>query len=306
MAWARIFQRVPIHLVMIAGCAIIGYPLVFALAGSFLTQAEYTRTVWFPVPTSIYLENYRIVVLGIPQVPQMLLNTLFRLVWYVVLQSAVAILCGYVFARVNFRGRELVFGLLIASLLVPNVVFQVPLYVMLAHWPLAGGNDLFGQGGTGFVNEWPAILLPGIVNAYFVFLMRQFFYSIPRDYEEAGRIDGANTRQVLWYIYLPMLAPAIAVMVIFQSIAVWNDYLWPLIAVGGNQDLWTIGLGFQRLMEGGASGGGANITIPGAEHGLVPYPIQFAVATVAVVPPILVFLFLQRYFIKGLGAFGIK
>jgi multiple sugar transport system permease protein len=300
MLRGRVWRVLTTHSFMIIGSAIVSLPLAYALAGSFQSQAEYARVVWFPIPSSLDLQNYATVLFHLPQLPMILFNTLVRVGWYLVIPTVIAILCGYVFARLRFPGRDYIFLLLLASLLMPPIVFQVPTYVLLARWPLAGGNDLFGQGGSGFVDQWPALLLPMLVNAYFIFLMRQFFRSIPRDYEEAARIDGANLLQVFWYVYVPALGPAIAVVVIFQSIAIWNDYLWPLIATSGNDSLLTVALGFQRVMSG--SLGDFN----GQDPSLTPpYPLQFAVAILAVIPPIVVFLIFQRHFVKGLHA-GIK
>jgi len=86
--------------------------------------------------------------------------------------------------------------------------------VMMARMPLAGGNDIFGQGGSGFVNQWPALLITGLVNVYFIFMFRQTFATIPVDFEEAARVDGAGTLRCLWSVYLPMLKPVLTVLVI--------------------------------------------------------------------------------------------
>jgi multiple sugar transport system permease protein len=210
-----------------------------------------------------------------------------------------------VFARLQFRGREVAFLILLGSLLVPNIVFQVPLYIMMARWPLAGGNDILGQGGKGFVDQLPSLLLPGIVNAYFVFLMRQAFYTIPVEYEEAARLDGASTLRVLWHVYLPLLKPVIAVLVISSFIGTWNEYVWPSMVVASNHRVWPIALGFQRIMSGGYG-------VPGLNVGDISYleyrsiPLAAAVATLATLPAVFCFFFFQRYFVEGLQGIGIK
>jgi multiple sugar transport system permease protein len=178
----------------------------------------------------------------------------------------------------------------------PGIVYYVPTYVMIARWPLAGGNDIFGQGGSGFANEWPALLIPGLVNAYYIFLMRQSFYSIPRELDEAARLDGANTWQILTRIHIPFLKAPITVMVIFQFVYIWNDYLWPLIAVGGNEEVHTVALGFERLIQAQRQVG----------VGVIDYPFAFALATLALIPTLLLFLFLQRYFVEGVQGFAVK
>lgn len=112
----------------------------------------------------------------------------------------------------------------------------------------------------------------------------------------AMRVDGANTFRILWDVYLPMLKPALIVLIIFQSVALWNDYIWPLTVTGGNPELWTITLGIQRVMT----------TLSDPHTHQFNYPLTFTLATVLTVPTILMFLFLQRYFTEGVQGFGLK
>jgi multiple sugar transport system permease protein len=292
-----LWQRALLHAILITGSVVMAYPLLFGAAASVTSQAAFIRSPWFPTPAPITFENYRLLLFSADNFPRWVFNTVVRIVWFVVLPATVAVLCGYVFGRLRFRGREAVFMFLLGSMLVPGIVYQVPLFVMLARWPLAGGNDIWGQGGSGFINQWPALLLPGIVNVYYIFLLRQTFTTIPGDYEEAARIDGASTFQVLTRVYLPMLVPVLMVLVIFQSVALWNDYLWPLITVSANPLVWPVGLGLQRVMAG-------SVPVRGLQ-GFNPTFI-FTVATVATIPTVLLFLFFQRYFVQGVQGFGIK
>jgi multiple sugar transport system permease protein len=289
------------QVILIGGSLVMAYPLIFGALASFATLEAYYRSIWLPIPIPFSPDNYLVIISTQSRALGWVFNTLIRIAWYILLPGLVAVLCGYVFARLRFKGRDAIFLLLLSSLMVPGIVYFVPTYVMLARWPLAGGNDLFGQGGFGFVNRWPALLLPGLVNAFYIFLLRQTYYTIPGDFEEAARIDGANTGQVLYHVYLPMLKPAITVMVIFQSVAIWNDYLWPLIAVGGNDEIWPLALGFQRIMFSGSAIKGQ----PGGAT-ILDYPFAFALATLATLPMVLLFLVLQRYFVEGVQGFAIK
>ena len=294
------------HLLLIVGAAVMIYPLVFSLAASFTSPKEYAATIGFPIPSS-YLENYRTLFqpLLLPRMVGWVGVTLIRVTWFVVLGTAVSVVCGYVFARLRFRGREVAFLVLLGSLLVPEIVFQVPLFVMMARWPLAGGNDILGQGGSGFVAQLPSLLLPGIVNAYFIFLMRQAFYAIPADYEEAARLDGANTLQVMRHVYLPMLAPMIAVVAINTSVAYWNQYVWPRMVVEANQQMWPVALASQNMMDGSWPVPSTDPTVLHTRS-VVNIPFAMATGTVATLPPLLLFFFFQRYFIEGLQGIGIR
>jgi multiple sugar transport system permease protein len=132
-------------------------------------------------------------------------------------------------------------------------------------------------------------------------MLRQTYYSIPVDFEEAARVDGANTWQVLWNVYFPMLKPVLTVLVIFQFVAIWNDYQWPLIVSSGNQEIWTLALGVQRTLLQGAA-------LRGYPQGsaMQDYPFAFALATIAILPLIVLFFRLQSYFVEGVQGFALR
>jgi len=286
------------------GSIVMAYPLIFSAVASITSLEDYQASTWFPIPRSPTLTHYE-QFFASGYVSAWISNTGIRMLWYLSLSGAVAIVCGYVFARFQFRGRNVAFMVLMVSMLLPGIVYHIPLYVMLARWPLVGGNDLFGQGGSGFINTLPALLLPGIVNVYFIFLLRQTFYTIPIDFEEAARVDGANLFQVLVKIYMPMLKPTLAVMVIFQGIAIWNDYTWPLIAVGGNKSVWPIAVGLQVAMAANVGDNYVNLARDGVL--LAPtYPFMLMIGIVGILPATLCFLLLQRHLVDGMQGFGLK
>ncbi|MCS7222835.1 MAG: carbohydrate ABC transporter permease [Anaerolineae bacterium] len=298
-------RRVLLYAVLIIGSAIMAFPMAFAISGSLCDLEDFYARPWFPYPTKVYLENYRI--LFTPkftaqvQIWRWIANTLVRIVWYTLIPGTVAVLAGYVFARLRFRGRDAAFMYLLSSMMIPGIVYLIPTYIIMARFPGAGGNDWRGQGGHGFINEWPALLIPGLVNVFYIFMLRQTFYTIPTDFEEAARVDGASTLRCLKDVYLPMLKPTLTVLVIFQFVAIWNDYQWPLIVSAGNRKIWTVALGFQQMLFVGASYKGYP---PGSA--IVDYPFSFAMAVIATLPLILLFLALQRYFVEGVQGFAIK
>lgn len=295
------FGRFLTYVTLIIGSLIMAYPLFYALVGSFSDIEDFYARPWFPIPTHLYLENYTVMLTADFPVFLWFGNTLLRIAWYIVIPGAAAILAGYVFARLTFRGRDAAFLYLLSSMMLPGIVFWIPTYIMIARFPGAGGNNWLGQGGSGFINQWPALLIPGWINVFYIFLFRQTFYSIPRDFEEAARIDGAHTLQVLWHVYLPLLKPTITVMILFQFVAIWNDYQWPLIVSSGNPNIHTMALGVQRALLTGAALKGWP---PGT--GMIDYPFTFALATVASLPTIILFLGLQNYFVEGVQGFAIK
>ena len=297
--------RVVIYFLLVTGSLAMAYPMAFGLLGSLCDIKDFYARPWFPIPTHLYLDNYRLLfnptLLAAANVWVWVGNTLVRIVWYVLVISAVCTLAGYAFARLQFRGRETAFMYLLSSMMIPGIVFMIPTYVIMARWPGVGGNDMSGQGGTGLVNTWWPLLITGWVNAYYIFLLRQTFYSIPIDFEEAARVDGAGTLTCLRVVYLPMLKPVLTVLVIFQFVALWNDYQWPLIVSSGNKSIWTVSLGLQRIALLGAQWKGYP-----PNSGIVDYPFSFTLAVFATLPLIILFTLLQSYFVEGVQGFALK
>jgi len=297
--------RFLIYAVLIIGSIGMAFPMAFALSGSLCDMKDFYANPWFPTPSKLYPENYRILFsakfTSQVEIWRWIANTLVRIAWYTLIPGTVAVLAGYVFARLRFRGRDTAFMYLLSSMMIPGIVFLIPTFVIMARWPGAGGNDWSGQGGRGFLDSWPALLIPGLVNVYYVFMLRQTYYSIPLDFEEAARVDGANTLRCLKDVYLPMLKPVLTVLVIFQFVATWNDYQWPLIVSSGNKKIWTLALGFQQMLFVGASYKGYP---PGSA--VIDYPFSFSMAIVATLPLIALFLGLQSYFVEGVQGFAIK
>jgi multiple sugar transport system permease protein len=291
--------RVLLYFIIIVTSVVMAFPLLFGVAGSISTIEDYVRTPWFPIPYTPTLQNYELIFGSGSEVLLWVGNTLIRAVWYITIPGAVGILGGYALSRLRFRGRDKVFLFLLSSMMMPGIVYMVPTFVMMARMPLAGGNDIFGQGGSGVVNQWPALLITGLVNVYYIFMFRQTFATIPIDFEEAARVDGAGTLRCLWSVYLPMLKPVLTVLVIFQFVAIWNDYTWPLFVSTGNPKIWTLSLGFQYLALGGAQRKG----LPGS---ITDYTFVFALATIAILPLVVLYLFMQRFFVEGVQGFAIK
>lgn len=308
--------RLALYAVLTAGSLVMVYPMVYGVVSSLCSIKDFytTTTPWLPIPRSLYLSNY-LVLLGLTEVKatsiftaqvevlRWIMNTLVRIIWYIAIPGVISVLAGYVFARLRFRGREAVFFFLLSSMMVPGIINLIPTFIFMARWPLVGGNNLLGQGGHGFVNEWGGLLIPNLVSVYYIFLLRQTFLSIPRDFEEAAEVDGASRSRILLDIYLPMIKPTLTVLVIFQAVGVWNDYIWPLIVSTGNKKLWTIGIGATKMMYEGRA---VKQLLPAEAGGAPDHPFAFAMATLLSLPPILLFVFMQRYFIEGVQGFAIK
>lgn len=205
-----------------------------------------------------------------------------------VLFSAMA---GYAFGRLSFPLKGILFVFLLSGIMVPVEVTLVPLFIIVRHFPLIGGNNLFGTGGTGLINTYGALIIPSLVSVFGVFLMRQFFAALPQSLEEAARIDGCGELKIFTRIMLPLVRPAMITVAIFGFTGMWDNFLWPLIVLTTSR-LFTVQLGLASM-----SGGPTGTTDWGA---------LLAATVVVTVPMFIVFLVLQRYFIEGIVLTGVK
>jgi multiple sugar transport system permease protein len=294
-----IWLSVLIYLILTITSLVILYPLTFMLTATFTSPEQYYRTAFFPIPDTFDFHNYTAILTDCSQgcITFSIVITAARALWYIGWAVLVSLLGGYVFARLTFPFKNGIFLFFLTGLMVPPLLTTLPLYIMLARFPLIGENDIFGQGGHGFVNSWQALGLTGLINIIALFLVKQSFEMMPGDYEEAARVDGAGTARVIFQIYLPMLRPALTAVSILEFVAIWNDYLWPLIIVGGNKDVTPVALTVQRLIYA--------YTQRQAET-VADFPLIFAAATLMSIPTIFVYLVLQRYFVQGLVGVGVK
>ncbi len=198
-------------------------------------------------------------------------------------------LAGYAFAKLTFRGSKPMFRLLLAAMMIPGIVTMIPSFYVLRHFPLLGGNDLFGTGGQGLLNSFWGIILPGASGTFAVFFMRQFFLTLPTDMMEVARIEGCGEFRIFWNIYLPLTKPALATLSIFTFQAGWNSFLWPMIVLNDPSKA-TIQMGLQAF----------------SYNNQTDYGPMMAGALIAILPILILFLLLQKYFVQGIAFSGIK
>ncbi len=206
-----------------------------------------------------------------------LLNGVIVTVSIFLIQVVVALPAAYALAKLKFWGRDAVFGLVLFCLLIPVHAIALPLYIMLAK--------------LGLTNSYAALVVPWTISVFGIFLMRQFFMTVPDDLIDAARMDGMSEFAIVWRVMLPTAIPALLAFAIFSIVAHWNDYFWPRIVVTGNRDLFTPPLGLREFKGDG----------DGSFFG----PMM-ATATVIVTPLIVAFLVAQRRFIEGITLSGMK
>jgi multiple sugar transport system permease protein len=205
------------------------------------------------------------------------------------LQTFFNAMCAYVFAKREFPGRNAIFMVFLATMMVPGQVTLIPNYIIAKHIPLFGGNNLFGVGGHGWLDSYWGLIMPGTVSAFGIFLLRQYMQSIPDELLDAARVDGANEFRIFLRIVLPLCGPALAATAIFTFQAAWEDFLWPLIIVS-NPDRYTAPLGLALFVV----------------KNQTSWNLLFAGSVMSTLPMVLIFVIFQRRFIKGIALTGIK
>lgn len=262
-----------IIILLLAG--LVMFPLWWMLRSSLMTNPEIGSLAFFP---SRWLFSNYPEALEVFHYFKYLRNTLTILIPCMVFGTVTAVLCGYSFARLYFRGRSFVFGLVIASLLLPSIVTLIPLYVAWIRF--------LGLGGT----YWP-LILPYLTGggAFNIFLIRQFIMTIPKELDEAAKIDGAGSLRILVRILVPAIIPAIIVVALFIFITIWNDVLLQTVYIS-NTEMFTIALGLRRFS--GSYG--------------TDWKLAMASTMLAILPGVLVYLVGQRYFVEGIVMTGLK
>lgn len=249
-------------------------PFIWMLTTSFRTQGDLAAnplTLW---PEAITLENYHNVWERIPFGRQFINTTLFAgtvTIVSVVLDS----MAGYAFARFDFPGKNALFVLVLITLMVPVQVTFIPLFSLLVDF--------------GWVNTLHGLIIPRVADAFGIFFLRQFFVGLPKDLEDAARIDGASEPRIFFRIMLPLAGPAVLTIAMFNLLANWNDLLWPLM-VTTSPDMQTLPAGL-ALFRG--------------QH-VTDYGLLMAGSVLALLPMIVAFFFVQRRFIEGIATSGLK
>lgn len=208
----------------------------------------------------------------------------------VLLTSAMS---GYALAKLHFRGREVIFRFILATMMLPPFLLLIPDFLILVNWPLAGGNNILGQGGDGgLTTSIVSLTIPFLVSGFGIFLMRQFMIGLPDDMLEAARLDGANERQLFLRVVLPQVKPVAITLGLLTFVSQWNEYIWASLMASVNPDLMTLPVGIQML-QGFLD---PNRTMPIVMAGIV----------ISTIPVLIVFLAFQKYYVRGVMLSGMK
>jgi len=271
-------RKIVMYAVLIAFGAAMIFPFIFAVSSSFKTLPDIADNPAGIIPQPITTEAYNSVLTSQQSnFPRWTFNSAFVAVVVTIGRVFFSSLAGYALARLNFPGKQAAFFTFLGTMMIPLIVLLVPRYIILTQ---------LGMTGT-----YQGIIVPMLVDAFGIFMMKQFFESIPREIEEAAFVDGAGRFVIFFRVILPMATPALAALSIFAFQGAWNDFLNALIVVISNRDLYTLPLGLAILR--------------GAQGNTLIWNQFFAGSVITTLPMAIIFFAFQRYFVEGVNYSGL-
>ena len=274
MRKSNVFLQILVHAILLIGAFTMLLPFIWMVSTSFKPSSEIYvfPPRWIPKNPTLknYVDLFSSINFGRP-----FLNTVIVASSITFLSVLLSSMAGYAFAKFRFKGRDKLFFLILATLMVPGQMTMIPVFLLLRY--------------LGLLNTYTGLILPGAVSVFNIFFMRQFIITIPNDLIEAARIDGARESYIFFKIILPLSKPALTTISIFTFTGSWNSFLWPLI-IAQDERMYTLPVAVSVL----AGQYGENIAI------------QMAGSCIVITPILIFFLFAQRYFIKGIALTGLK
>jgi multiple sugar transport system permease protein len=275
--WQRFAGRFGLYVLVVFLCLVFALPFLWMISTALKDDPQTYRIppIWIPQP--MFFSNFPE---ALQQQPfgRFFLNTLIYAIPSAVGAVVSAAVVAYGFARMRWWSRDVLFFICLSTLMIPFQVTMIPLYIIFKNF--------------GWLNSYKALVIPTFFgNAYFIFLLRQFFLTIPQELSDAARVDGCSEFGIFWRIILPLAKPALAVVALFQFMGAWNDYLGPLIFLS-KEELYPISLGLEMFHSQ-------------FQEKLV-WPYLMAASTVTILPVIIIFYFTQRVFVEGVTITGLK
>jgi multiple sugar transport system permease protein len=273
MSRARV-NNVMLHALLIVTAALSLLPMLWMIAASFMSAGEANTFPPKLLPSDPTLEHYRTMFTRL-NLGRYLFNSTLIAVTVTVVSLIINSMAGYAFAKLRFHGRDKLFRYLTLGLVIPVQVSMLPLFLLLRE--------------MGLINTYWGVIIPGLASIFGIFLIRQYAISIPDDLIDAARIDGAGEFRIYWSVVLPVIRPILATLAIWTFLSTWNDFMWPLIVLN-DDSMFTLPVALANL-----SGERVQDT-----------ELMMAGSVLTVLPVLLVFLFLQRYYVEGITQGSVK
>jgi multiple sugar transport system permease protein len=280
------------YTVVAIGGVLMAMPFFDMLASSFKGAGEYGILPYHFLPHHFTWSNYSAAFDQL-QLGHLFLNSVIvtlTVTASVLLTSAMG---GYALAKLRFRGRDVIFRFILATMMLPPFLLLIPDFIIMLNWPLVGGNNIIGQNGDGgMTTNLISLVLPFLVNGFGIFLMRQFMLGIPDEMLEAARLDGAGEWRLFYNIMVPQAGPVAITLGLITFVGQWNEYIWTSLMASNNPDLMTLPVGIQLLQ----SFIDPNRTAPIVMAGII----------ISTIPVLTIFLVFQRYYVRGVVLSGMK
>ncbi len=266
----RLPARLALHTVLILGTAIMVTPFLLMLLVSLLPLNAFLQRNFSLSALTVdnYFETFRVVPFG-----RYYFNSLFVTITVTIGRVLISSLAAFAFARLRFRGRETIFLFYLATLMIPFPVTLIPNFLIVKN--------------LGWYDTYWALIVPGLFSVFSVFLLRQYYRSLPIDLDEAARIDGASSLRIWWQVIVPLSGPVLATLAIFDFQGVWNDFLWPLV-VTTSEEMRTLPVGLAAFVGQYATA----------------WDLLMAGAVIALLPVLLIYMLAQNWFVKGITLSG--
>jgi multiple sugar transport system permease protein len=288
---SRPFWTIIKYAALALGSAAMLLPFLDMLLGTLRTPAELLAVPQVYWPRDPQWHNFVRVFTELPMATWFA-NSLIVTVTITALQLSTSAMAGYALAKYRMPGSAAILRLVLGAQMFPFFLLIIPIFFLLRFVPLAGGNDLLGQGGSGLLGSYAALILPFAVSWYGIFLMRQFFMAVPDELIDAARLDGAGEFRIFLSIVLPLVRPGLATLGVFVFVYHWNEVIWTMTVTRGAAGLQTLPVGIYLLR--------------GAFADQSTEALQRAALCVSVLPTMVVFLALQRFYVRGLTAGSVK
>jgi multiple sugar transport system permease protein len=276
---SRSLKRTIAYAILIGYALLMFVPFAWTVITSFKTLPDSTQLTFIPQPFTTAAWDFVFNNLE-PSVVRMFINSFIIAIAVTLSNVVLGSFAGYAFARLRFPGRGILFLIVLATLMIPDQLRMLPIYVMFNALGLSRG-----------VLQYVGVILVLAISATSVFLLRQYFLTIPKDLEEAARIDGAGFFTTFYRVMLPLATPALAAVTILQFQGSWNSFFWPVVLIR-DKDFWTLPVGLTLFrLNGGMSN---------------DWPPLMATVVLATIPILILYMFFQRYFVEGIAASGVK
>jgi len=286
--WYQSIPTVSLFFILIGLTICTLFPFLWMVSTSFKANTEIFKWPPLLLPRELTTEHY-IAALVTARFFRYLMNSAIVTGAVILGVLTFCAMAGYAFARLQFRGRNLLFLFILTTIMIPSDVTLIPRFLVIKFIPLAGGNSILGIGGKGWIDTYYGLIVPGWASVFGIFLLKQFFVTLPRELDDAARIDGCSEFGIFRRIALPLCKPALITLTIFTLLGSWNSFMWPLIVIQSDE-LKTIQLGLAMFQQ-------RTYTDVG--------PLM-AGAALATFPVVLIFLILQQYFVRGIVMTGLK